>query len=387
MAGKKISELTQANAVADTDLFIVETNEGTKAVPYSGFKSDGNDVSFNGTGANSIAIGNGANSGYKSVVIGSSDNESPSAAGNCSIAIGSSTTTASNINGTIANDNSVVIGSSRSTSTFARNNSVTIGSGASSYSNSVAIGNAAQSEDDSIAIGSIAIAGKKSSVIIGSGAYSYNSNSVAIGRGSGVNGNYSTALGDSSKANANYSTAIGYKASTSNANSIQLGDASNLSSITAKVSITTTSDERDKTDITEIEDSALEFLNKVKAIRYVFNGRKLYIDDENLSDEEREKLSKYGMCAYDKEAHAHGTKKGNRVRVGVSAQNIQQALIDVFGDSGYANLVNDNLFDYDPDEIPDGVESQLAVNYEGFIPFLIKAVQELDARVKELEIK
>ena len=93
------------------------------------------------------------------------------------------------------------------------------------------------------------------------------------------------------------------------------------------------------------------------------------------------------MCEYDREAHAQGTKKGNRIRVGVSAQNVQQALIDVFGNSGYANLVNDNLFDYNSDDIPEGVESQLAVNYEGFIPFLIKAVQKLDARVKELENK
>lgn len=45
MAGKKITELTQANAVADTDLFIVETNEGTKAVPYSLMKpSSGSEI-------------------------------------------------------------------------------------------------------------------------------------------------------------------------------------------------------------------------------------------------------------------------------------------------------------------------------------------------------
>lgn len=42
MAGKKISELTQANAVADTDLFIVETNEGTRTVPYSMMKPSSN---------------------------------------------------------------------------------------------------------------------------------------------------------------------------------------------------------------------------------------------------------------------------------------------------------------------------------------------------------
>lgn len=71
--------------------------------------------------------------------------------------------------------------------------------------------------------------------------------------------------------------------------------------------------------------------------------------------------------------------------MGVVAQEVQEALADTFGSPSYANLVNDNLFDLDPSEIPEDVESQLAVNYEGFIPFLIKAVQELDGRIHKLE--
>lgn len=39
MAGKKINELVQANAVADNDLFIVETANGTCSVPYSLIKN------------------------------------------------------------------------------------------------------------------------------------------------------------------------------------------------------------------------------------------------------------------------------------------------------------------------------------------------------------
>lgn len=336
MAGKKINELTQAANVADTDLFIVETANGTQSVPYSSIKSEGgnSNIGFVNIKRNSTAIGSPANAtGGYSIAIGG---QFANASGEASIAFGCTT----NANG---------------------NNSIAIGKDANGNGN------------DSTAIGSSANANSN--------------NSTALGHFSRTNGICSTALGFLANASGGYSTALGTNAQTSNANSIQLGDATKLSSITAKVSITTTSDERDKTDVTEIEDSALEFLNKVRAIRYVFNGRKLYIDNGNLSDEEREKLNTYGMCDYDKEAHAQGTKKGSRMRVGVSAQNIQQALIDVFGDSGYANLVNDNLFDYNPDDIPDGVESQLAVNYEGFIPFLIKAVQELDARVKELENK
>ncbi len=38
MAGKKITELTQANTVTDNDLFIVETANGTCSIPYSEIK-------------------------------------------------------------------------------------------------------------------------------------------------------------------------------------------------------------------------------------------------------------------------------------------------------------------------------------------------------------
>lgn len=352
MAGKKITELTQANAVADTDLFIVETANGTQSVPYSSIKSEG--VSFNGTGANSIALRGNAPTDY-SIAIG--ENANVNCNGKSSIAIGKNA--------------NVFYGSAIGTKEG--NDCIAIGNNSSCKSNySISIGS------NSSAMGS--------SISIGYNCHVYSNKSIAIGYQSEVDGENSQAYGVYVHVSGNNSVAIGYQASTSNNNNIQFGN-DLLSSITAKVPITTTSDERDKTDITEIDNSALEFLNKVKAIRYVFNGRKLYIDNDNLSDEEREKLNTYGMCDYDKKAHAQGTKKGSRIRVGVSAQNIQQALIDVFGDSGYANLVNDNLFDYNPDDIPDGVESQLAVNYEGFIPFLIKAVQELDARVKELENK
>lgn len=111
----------------------------------------------------------------------------------------------------------------------------------------------------------------------------------------------------------------------------------------------------------------------------------MYIDDENLSEEEREKKAKYGLCEYDRGAHARGDKKGSRMRVGVIAQDVQAAMQEVYGDISYANLVYDNLFDFDSETIPEGVESQKTVNYDGFVPFLIKAVQELAAKIESLE--
>ncbi len=237
----------------------------------------------------------------------------------------------------------------------------------------------------SIAVGYCATTSANSSAALGERAVASFDYTTAVGYDSEAKGYYSIALGSSAKVSASRSVALGYYATTSNTNSIQLGNASSLSSITARVPITVTSDERDKADITEMDSKALDFLKKVKAIRYVFNSRELYIDEEHLSEEDRRKKEKYGLCSYNREEHALGTKKGNRIRAGVSAQNVLEALNEIYGTSSYANLVNDNLFDISQDEIPEDVENQLAVNYEGFIPFLIKAVQELAKRLESLE--
>lgn len=274
------------------------------------------------------------------------------------------------------------------------------GAATASGDNSAALGpSSTASKDYSVAVGKYssasgikAIASGAYSTAIGAEAAAFGcsanasmNQATAIGRMANANAVYSTAIGTNASCRGNYSTSLGFAASTSNSNSIQLGDPYNLSSITSKVTIITNSDERDKTDIEDIISKSVEFLKKVRVIRYVFNGRGMYIDEENLSEEDKEKKRKFGLCAYDKASHAAGTKKGERKRIGVSAQGVQRALEETFGTASYANLVNDNLFDFTPSEIPNDVESQLAVNYEGFIPFLIKAVQELDGRICALE--
>ena len=264
--------------------------------------------------------------------------------------------------------------------------SAAVGEGANAIGDrSVAFGyDASASGLNSAAIGANTIAGSMSSAL-GAYANACGNNTAAVGYGTYAVRDSDTAVGRNASASGGNSTALGCNAYTSTPNSMQLGNASMLSSLSCRVSLTTTSDERDKTDITEIGDGAVEFLKKVKAIRYVLNHRELYIDEENLPEDEKKKKEKYGLCGYDREAHAKGTKKGSRIRVGVSAQETQRALEEVYGSSSYANLINDNLFDVDPDEIPEGVENQLSANYEGFIPFLIKAVQELSGRLEAVE--
>lgn len=237
--------------------------------------------------------------------------------------------------------------------------------------NSIALGNYSQSADRAIAIGYVAKATA--------------ANATAIGCAAKTTAEDATAIGCGAEATAEASAAIGYSASCSTVNGIQLGSSSSTSQLSCKVALTVTSDERDKTDIEPISNGALEFLSQIEPIRFKSNHRSLYIADE-LTEEEQKLKAKYGLCDYDHEAHARGTKKGSRARVGVRAQQIQEALKEVYGDDSYANLVNDNFYDYTDEEKADiPVENQLGVTYENFIPFLIKAVQELSQEVKELK--
>ena len=168
--------------------------------------------------------------------------------------------------------------------------------------------------------------------------------------------------------------------------------------------MTVTSDERDKTDIVQIS-KGLDFINALEPIQYVSNLRSHYIEKEKqmievvdeetgeivdtkeievLSEINQENLDKYGLCEYNRAAHAAGLLKGERKRVGLKAQNIQKALENVYGTADYANIVNDNFHDL-TEPPPEGVESQLSVAYDIIIPFLIDAVQSLSKDIEELK--
>lgn len=193
-------------------------------------------------------------------------------------------------------------------------------------------------------------------------------------------------------------TAIGYGAGIYTAdNTIQMGNSS-ISSFKCKVGVSTTSDERDKTDITVIDDGkALQFITQIDPIQYVDNDRNKYLLREKKIDEEtgeetydddganNQVYMRYGMCEYDREAHARGDKKGERKRIGVKAQQIQELLLDIFGSDNYANIVNDDHYDLRADGNAPPVENHLTVTYERLIPFLIGAIKEQQKQITELQ--
>lgn len=331
------------------------TNNGINGSIVIGYNAK--DISTSGAG---VAIGFGANTnGYSAIALGSY--------------------------ATAKNSSSIAIGSG---ATGCYSGSIAVGyTSYSSGSYSIAIGGGARATTvNSIALGMCAYSGYDRSISIGENASSLDTYSIAIGYLAEARGTACVALGCYAHAYGGNSVALGQGASTSGSDwsTIQLGD-SYLSVLRCHVSLSVTSDMRDKTDITPISDGAVSLLEKITPISYYRNPRIAYIDTEHLSEADAENRRKFGLCEYDREAHAAGEKKGSRRRVGVSAQAVQEALVEVYGSASYANIVNDNLYDVDQAEIPEGVESQLTVNYEGFIPFLIKAVQELSARVKELE--
>ena len=126
-------------------------------------------------------------------------------------------------------------------------------------------------------------------------------------------------------------------------NSVTLGS-SNISSLRCQVqSISALSDERDKTDIIDLP-YGLDFINSTRPVQFKWNIRDKYCLENN--------------------PHQGKTRNGF----------IAQELLLIGNNEQHSLVLEDN---------PDRLEAA----YSGMIPMLVKAVQELSAKVKELESK
>ena len=253
----------------------------------------------------------------------------------------------------------------------------TVGNGSTALGN-----NSTASGYYSTALGSYSTASGISSTALGYYSTASHDFSTALGVNAEASGDSSTALGSYSTASGDSSTALGDNADVSSTDSrtIQLGGAS-ISALRCKVNLTVTSDERDKTDIDGITD-ALAFVERLNPVTFVSNDRVNYISDE---DKNSEKYRRYGMCDYDRAAHAAGMKKGERRRCGLLAQEVVAAMQEVYGTDNYANIVNDNF--HDLTEKPSDVENKYTLAYANLVPFLIGAIKELNAEIKTLKDK
>ena len=144
-------------------------------------------------------------------------------------------------------------------------------------------------------------------------------------------------------------------------NNICIGDES-ISACHVQVDWTIASDQRDKTDFTAL-DLGLDFVNDLKPYTYKWDKRSRYGDKE--ADD------------YDLNAQTpDGTHKENWLDIGFKAQEVE-ALEKA---AGYKIADKTNLT---TSLSEDG--KQYGIKYSNFVPILVKAVQELSAKVKALE--
>lgn len=180
-------------------------------------------------------------------------------------------------------------------------------------------------------------------------------------------GSKNTALGYSAGYNVttgSYNTLIGHNAGTvfsphtvsTDSNRIVLGD-NNVTNAYIDVSWTVTSDARDKADVTPLP-SSLEFVEALNPVTFKWDKRSKYW----VTDEDGNVTSK---------PTPDGTHKGEQPFAGFLAQEVQQVIDDL----GY---VDDVIVDNEQADL-------LKIKETALIPVLVKAVQELSAKVKVLE--
>ena len=152
---------------------------------------------------------------------------------------------------------------------------------------------------------------------------------------------------------------------TTTSNIIGLGD-ENITSFNCQVSLTVASDERDKTDFTSL-DLGMNFVKALKPYTFRWDKRINYADKSNdnwRSSLDLDKLSN------------DGTHKEDQLDIGFKAQDVK-SLEEA---SNYKLSDKTNLTVALSE---DG--KQYSMRYEKLVPILVKAIQELEARVATLE--
>jgi hypothetical protein len=151
---------------------------------------------------------------------------------------------------------------------------------------------------------------------------------------------------------------------TSHSNRACLGDSA-IAELHCQVSLSVASDERDKTDFTAL-DLGLDFVKGLKPYTFKWDKRTNYVDWDKNPDTDLLKITN------------NGTHKEAELDIGFKAQDVEK----LEKSAGY-NRTNKTNLTYALS--PDG--KQYSMKYEKLVPVLVKAIQELEAKVAELESK
>ena len=144
-----------------------------------------------------------------------------------------------------------------------------------------------------------------------------------------------------------------------NARSIGLGS-NRYTAIYAVNGTIQTSDEREKTDIID-SDLGLDFVSKLRPVSFKWKIGQNNVTNETIIDEEGNETTKEIVTP----------RAGIRNHYGLIAQQVKEVL----GDKDFGGFVHDTETD------------TMSLRYDQFISPLIKAIQELTARVQYLENK
>lgn len=332
--GSGISMTDDGKASVNTSSLGIEKNDsigiGTYSLYYNtaaGNVAIGRQTSqSNTTGYGNVAIGNTAlfknTTGYQNVAIGRNTLQNNIIGGN-NIAIGDDA-----LKTNIA-DSNVAIGGTVLSANTTGNHNTAIGisalHGNITGNNNTAIGNFALYQN---------VTGSDN-VAIGDSALQFNnfSNSVGLGTGATVTGN----------------------------NQIQLGVSGQT--VYAYGSIHDRSDKRDKTDIHDT-DLGLEFIKKLHPVKFRWDYRESYVDNEIDENGEPIKI----------EHEKDGSRAGKRFHEGLIAQEVKKVMDEMGVEfAGYQ------------DHSVNGGKDVLSIGYTELIGPLIKAVQELSNEVTELK--
>ena len=266
-------------------------------------------------------------------------------------------------------------------------------------------------------IGRIAQATGNSSTAVGYLAQATATESTAVGKNSQATGLDSTALGVGAKAGGVVSTALGTSSFTSTAENgtIRLGvDASGLTALKCRVALTVTSDERDKANIQKIEEKkSIDFLKLLNPIRYNSDSRINYIKEEKIIEkrsfkrtcektgEEINEVTDFERDArpsdaydevgnlkyYDKDLKSKNSKCSSIVEIGLSAQQVEKSLEEVFGDKNFGRIVSCTSRCGTTGN-PTGVKEEYSskgIAYQNLIPFLIQGFQAQQREIENLK--
>ena len=259
--------------------------------------------------------------------------------------------------------------------------------------NSVSIGNIAKSRSSDITIGNNSgryTSSGGNNVRIGSSASMFSSTfSVFIGNQSGQNannGNYNAGVGADSlkQTTGNYNVGVGYEAGknlssgTNNtligsnsspsvntvSNEITLGDSSVSTLRCAVTTITSLSDERDKSDIKDLE-YGLDFIDSLQPREFTWDNRAETKTQPVFDENGDVKIDENGEVITEN-VEFYSANKGKK-DFGFIAQEVKEV------DNDILRLVYSEN------------EDKLEMSYGKLVPILVKAIQELKAEIELLK--